>query len=152
MDGDVHEALKPLLAGYPIVLALPVQWGDQDSFRHVNNTVYFRWYESARIVYGRKVGLMSEDPGAEAGPILAATANNYRRQITFPDTVHIGVRVARIGGASLGFEHVIVSESQRVIAADGTSTIVFFDYTRNRPLRVPVSIRQAIESIEGRSV
>jgi len=152
MDEDVELALRPLFAGYPIVLALPVQWGDQDSFRHVNNTVYFRWYESARIVYGRKIGLMSEDPNAKAGPILAATANNYRRQLTFPDTVHIGVRVAKIGGASLSFEHIIVSETQRAIAADGTSTIVYFDYVNNRPLRVPAAIRHAIESLEGRSL
>ncbi len=45
------------LAGFPVVLAVPVWWGDQDAFGHVNNTVYLRWFESARIAYSREVGL-----------------------------------------------------------------------------------------------
>ena len=46
-----------LLDGFPVVITLPVQWGDQDAFGHVNNTVYVRWLESARIAYGERVGL-----------------------------------------------------------------------------------------------
>jgi len=105
MDPKADASVKALLTGYPVMLALPVQWGDQDSFRHVNNAVYFRWYESGRIAYNRRIGIMTDDPAATVGPILAATSNNYRRQVAYPDTVHVGVRVVKIGRASLGFEH-----------------------------------------------
>ena len=44
-------------ADYPVVISLPVQWGDQDLFGHVNNVVYFRWYESARIAYLDRIGV-----------------------------------------------------------------------------------------------
>jgi acyl-CoA thioester hydrolase len=151
MEPGVEDALKSLLAGYPVNLALPVQWGDQDSFRHVNNAVYFRWYESGRIAYNRRIGIMGDDPAATVGPILAATSNNYRRQIAYPDTVHVGVRVVKIGRTSLVFEHVIASEAHQAIAAEGTSTLVFFDYAKNQPERVPDSIRQAVASLEGKT-
>ena len=54
-----EDELGALLAGLSVVIALPVQWGDQDALGHVNNVVYFRWYESARIAYFERVGLMS---------------------------------------------------------------------------------------------
>lgn len=151
MEPGVADGLKSLLSGYPVTLALPVQWGDQDSFRHVNNAVYFRWYESGRIAYNRRIGIMSDDPATTVGPILAATSNNYRRQLTYPDTVHVGVRVVKIGRSSLAFGHVIVSEALQAVAAEGTSTLVFFDYGKNQPVRVPNSIRRAIASLEGKS-
>lgn len=150
MDSNVDATVNALLSGYPVRLALPVQWGDQDSFRHVNNAVYFRWYESGRIAYNRRIGIMTDDPAATVGPILAATSNNYRRQVAYPDTVHVGVRVVKIGRTSLAFEHVIVSEAHQAVAAEGTSTLVFFDYGKHQPECVPDAIRQAIASLEGK--
>ncbi len=82
---------EPLLAEFRVVITLPVQWGDQDAFGHVNNTVYFRWFESARIAYFARIGLshaLNADPIA---PILASISCDYRRPITFPDTVQIGM-------------------------------------------------------------
>jgi acyl-CoA thioester hydrolase len=151
MASNADAALKSLLSGYPVTIAIPVQWGDQDVFRHVNNAVYFRWYESARIAYNRRIGLMNPDPAATVGPILAATSNNYRRQVAYPDTVHVGVRVVKIGRTSLVYEHVVMSEALQAIAAEGSSTLVYFDYRENQSRPVPDSIRRAIESIEGRS-
>jgi acyl-CoA thioester hydrolase len=79
-------------------------------------------------------------------------ANDYRRQLTFPDAVHVGVRVTRIGRASIAMEHVIVSAGRGAVAAEGTSTLVVFDYNANRPHPVPDAIRRAIEELEGRSL
>jgi acyl-CoA thioester hydrolase len=71
--------------------------------------------------------------------------------VNFPDTVQIGLRTGRIGRASIGQEHRIVSQAQGLIAAEGTSTTVVFDYAANRPHPVPEPIRRAIEGLEGRS-
>ena len=95
-DGVMAE----LLADYRVVVELPVQWGEQDALGHVNNVVYFRWYETSRIVSAEKVGLMDLHRAERIGPILASVANDYRRQLVFPDTVNVGVRVTRIGVAS----------------------------------------------------
>ncbi|MDG3006515.1 acyl-CoA thioesterase [Paludisphaera mucosa] len=144
------DEMEPLLADYRVVIEQPVQWGEQDLFGHVNHVHYFRWYESSRIAYAERVGLMHLHRAERIGPILASIANDYRRQLTFPDTVHVGVRVTRIGVASISLEHKIFSRSQQALAAEGTSTLVIFDYTYQRPTRVPETIRKAIEEMEGR--
>ncbi len=141
-----------LLAGYAVVIAIPVQWGDQDAFAHVNNVVYFRWFESARIAYFRRIGLVRERDAADLGPILASTSCDYRRSIVFPDTVRVGIRATRIGRSSIGLEHRIVSEEQEALAAEGTSTTVFYDYAAGRPHPVPDEVRKAIEELEGRAL
>ncbi len=149
---DQDPEIAALLAGFPVVIALPVQWGDQDAFQHVNNVVYFRWYESARIAYTSKLGLGDLMRSQQIGPILAAISCDYRRPITFPDTVHIGSRVTRIGRTSFAMEHALVIASARAIAAEGKSTIVVFDYKTNTPVPVPDDARAAISALEGKTL
>lgn len=150
MAKDESERVGALLEGYSVVIALPVQWGDQDAFAHVNNVVYFRWFESARIAYFLRIGLMAGQDAGQLGPILAASSCDYRRSIVFPDTVRVGIRATRIGRTSIGLEHRVVSERQAALAAEGTSTTVFYDYSAGRPDPVPEAVRKAIEAVEGR--
>ena len=153
----MSESVPAVLESYPIVLTLPVQWGDQDAFGHVNNTIHFRWFESARIKYLEGIEMGEKTVGEHApdellGPILAAINCNYRRQLKYPDTVQIGSRITRIGRSSMTMEHLIWSTAQQAVAADGQSTIVAFDYQTNRPRPVPDSIRAMVESIEKKSL
>lgn len=139
-----------LLEGFPVHVCLPVQWGDQDAFGHVNNTVYLRWFETARIAYSDQVGLLQVDQSQRLGPILAAISCNYRRQIKFPDTVWVGARVSKVGRTSLTMQHRVVSERQRLIAAEGDCVVVTFDYQLQKPVPVPQELRNALGRIEGR--
>ncbi len=149
---DSETKTEPLLDRFPVVITLPVQWGEQDAFGHVNNTIYFRWFESARIEYFARIGLNHLLEVEPLGPILAAISCDYRRQITFPDSVRVGIRVTRIGRTSMSMEHAVMSQRQAAIAAEGSSTIVVYDYAANKPQPVPVTIRQAIEDLEGHPV
>jgi len=142
---------ESLLAQFTTVIAIPVQWGDQDAFGHVNNTIYLRWFESARIVYLERIGMMELHAAENVGPILASVACDYRRPVTYPDTVLVGARVTRIGRSSIGMEHAAASQVQGVIAAAGNSTLVVFDYHKEKSHPVPAPLRQAIEALEGRS-
>ncbi len=135
---------------YPVLITVPVQWGDQDMFAHVNNVVYFRWFESARIAYLMKIAMPRRAAEEHSGPILAAINCNYRRQLNFPDTIEIGSRITRIGRTSVTMNHSLWSVEQQALAADGDSTIVMFDYDAQRPIPVPDSVRRAIEELEGR--
>jgi acyl-CoA thioester hydrolase len=141
-----HEGLSD----FPVTISIPLQWGDQDAFGHVNNTVYLRWCESARIEYLNRAGLWMVTPDG-LGPILASIACDYRRPLNYPDTVHIGARVTRIGNSSFRMEHIIVSETLNVVAAEAHSTVVVLNYKRNKSVRVPDEIRKAIGQLEGRS-
>ncbi len=147
MDGG-NDA-DALLAGYSIAISIPVQWGDQDAFGHVNNVIYFRWFESARIAYFQRIGIMKPVSQAHVGTILAAASCDYRRSIEFPDSVRVGIRATRIGRTSIGFAHRIVSLGRREVAAEGMSTTVVYDYAARRPQPVPDGVRRAIEELEG---
>jgi|SRR5262245_55994503 len=140
------------LAGHPVVIAWPVQWGDQDAFGHVNNLIYFRWMESARIEYFGRAGIQSAAAQQGTGPILASIKCDFRRQLIYPDTVLISASVASFGRTSMKMVHRVYSTAQQAIAAEGDSTIVMFDYDAQKPVVISEEIRKKIESIEGRPV
>jgi acyl-CoA thioester hydrolase len=85
------------------------------------------------------------------GPILAAINCNYRRQIKWPDEILVGTRVTRIGNSSITVAHAVWSRDNSAIAADGDSTVVYFDYTRQRPHPVPDELRKRISELEGKT-
>ncbi len=148
----MEQPLPSDLADFPVSLELPVQWGDQDAFGHVNNTVYFRWYESARIVYLERLGIGDQNSPGGLGPILAAIGCNFRRQVKFPDRVLIVARITRIGRTSMTMEYRVWSTAQQAVVADGHSTIVAFDYAAGASRAVPPDMRAAIEQLEGREL
>jgi acyl-CoA thioester hydrolase len=146
------ESNKPAaLAEYPVVVVIPIQWGDQDAFGHVNNTVPIRWFESARVAYMEQGGLGHMMSSDGLGPILAAISCQYRKQLNYPDTVHVGARVTKLGKSSMTIGHAVYSEALGAIAVEGESVIVVFDYPANRPRRVPDDMRAQIEKLEGKS-
>lgn len=137
------------LAQYPIRFSIPVQWGDQDSFGHVNNLLYLRWCESARIQYLVEIGLWQMYVQERVGPILASIQCNYRQPVVFPDQVHTGAKVTRVGNSSFQMDHLIVSEAQGVVA-DASSTLVVYDYKRASSCPIPDDVREQIRKIEAR--
>ncbi|MBC7856980.1 MAG: acyl-CoA thioesterase [Pirellulaceae bacterium] len=140
-----------LLQDYPIVLTLPILWGDQDAFGHVNNVVYFRWCESARVAYLNDTGLQALMSQANLGPILASIKCDYLRQLNYPDTVHIGARITRIGTKSVSMEHAVFSDSLQAIVAKSDSVVVLFDYGQQKSCVIPIDVRDKITAVEGRS-
>jgi acyl-CoA thioester hydrolase len=143
-----ENASNPL-AGFPVVISIPVQWGDHDAFCHVNNTVYLRWCESARVEYLMRVGLWQVREGEGVGPILASISCDYKRPVTYPDTVRVGARVTKIGNSSFRMEHKVVSEAMGIVAAEVHSTVVVFDYCEKKTVRVSHETRSAIAKLEG---
>lgn len=139
------------LADFPAKLALPVQWGDQDAFGHINNVIYFRWFESARIAYLEQSGL---DPLLTAhglGPILANVSCNFRKQVLYPDQIVIGARIGRMGRTSMVMHHAIFSGQQQCIVADGDSIVVAYNYREQRSVELSPDIRACIERFETKS-
>ena len=144
--------VHPLLAGYPVVTTIPLLWGDEDAFGHVNNLVYLRWCESARVEYLLRAGMWIDLPPAGTGPILASLKCDYKAQLTYPDTVDVGTRIGTIGTSSFRMEHIVVSRNLGVVAAVVDSTLVWFDYGSRKPVTVPAEIRQVIGDLERQTV
>jgi acyl-CoA thioester hydrolase len=86
-----------------------------------------------------------------AGPILASVKCDFRRQLTYPDTLLISASIASIGRTSLKMVHLVYSAAQKEVAAEGDSIIVMFDYTSQRPILVADDIRARINTLEGRT-
>jgi acyl-CoA thioester hydrolase len=140
-----HESL----AAFPVVVAIPLLWGDQDAFGHINNVVYFKWCETARVEYLRRVGLWVPLPPQGVGPILASIKCDYKRPLNYPDTIYVGARVARIGNSSIQMEHCIVSEELGGVAATADSTVVMLDYASGKSAPVSAEMRGIIGKLEG---
>ena len=140
-----------LLAAFPVVIEVPVAWGEMDSFQHVNNTVYFRWFESSRIAYSQRIGLLDLLAEAGVGPILASTSCRFRHQLRYPDKVLVGARVAKIGADRFIVEHKVYSTRHEQVAAEGEAQLVVFNYRENRKDALPDALRQRICDQIGRA-
>jgi acyl-CoA thioester hydrolase len=143
--------MTDLLAGFPVVVELPVFWGDMDYFRHVNNIVFFRYFESARIEYLQRVGFREEAQTGGAGPILHSTQARFRRPLTWPDTVRVGARTVEVGEDRFTQEYRLVSLAQGEVAAEGGGVLVSFDYAAGRKVPLPEAVREAIRALEART-
>jgi acyl-CoA thioester hydrolase len=139
-----------LLAGFPVVIQLPVQWGDMDWYRHVNNVAYFRYFESARVEYVRRLDWFEFERQTGIGPILAATQARFRRPLEYPDTIRIGTRLHRLEPDRFTVEHRLVSDRLGTVATEGQGTVVTYDYVRQCKVAVPDEIRRRLEQLEGR--
>lgn len=139
--------MQDLLAHYPVVIEIPVAWGEMDALGHVNNIVYFRYFENGRIAYFRRVGFVAA-VNQEVGPILGSISCKFKYPITFPDTVSVGVRTLHIAEDRLVMEHCVVSHVAQRIAAQGEGVIVAYDYRAKRKTTLPVEIKQRIQALE----
>jgi acyl-CoA thioester hydrolase len=144
----MNDNIAGLLTSYPVVIETDVAWGDMDAFNHVNNTVYFRWFESARIAYHRKVGFTGNDG---VGPILAATSCRMRIPLAYPDRVAIGARIREIGDDRFTMEYAVVSQTLTKVAAEGEATVISYDHPAKRRAPLPEDVRQQIEKLEKKS-
>ncbi len=141
--------MKKELAEYPVVVDAPVAWGEMDAFGHVNNIVYFRYFETARIAYFEMLGVrefLERDP---VGPILAETACRFRAALSYPDTVSIGARVASVGEDRFVMRYAVFSHRLGRLAAEGEGTLVCFDYRQHRKAPVPERLRVRIAELQA---
>ena len=124
-----------------------MQWGDMDALGHVNNTCYFRWFESARISFFLRVGVVA-DEATSMGPILATTTCNFLRPLAYPGDLVVGARVPKVGNTSFVMEYALaLAEAPDEPCATGSGVIVLVDYKTGEKQRVPDSIRDAIAAL-----
>jgi acyl-CoA thioester hydrolase len=140
---------SPSDGDYAIELQWPVGWGDLDSFGHVNNAVYFRYFEHARIHYFQEIGMLDQMEASGIGPILARTDCRFRRAVSFPDSLSLSTRVATLGSDRFSMHYRLRSEQQNDVVAYGSGDIVMFDYRNNCKAPLPDTLRAKITKLEG---
>jgi acyl-CoA thioester hydrolase len=136
-----------MLETYRKINRFRVQFADVDMLRHVNNTTYLRWAETARSEYFYDV--LGEQIGGRSGMILAKMEISYEKPMVYREFVALGARIGRIGTKSFDFEHEIWSEDRGVRCARITSTMVAMDYVSNETIVVPEEWRERIAAFEA---
>jgi acyl-CoA thioester hydrolase len=137
-----------LTEGYPVVIEIPVAWGEMDAFQHLNNVVYFRYFESARIAYFEKMDVLDLMNKTGIGPILASTSCKFRTPLTYPDKVLIGAKVTNIEEDRFTMNYLVVSTRLQKVAAEGDGLIVAFNYRENKKAIISDELRQRIVEVE----
>jgi len=137
------------LADYPVVVDIPVAWGEMDAYGHVNNIVYFRYFETARMAYFEKLASPEFVNRNPLGPILASTSCRFRAPLAFPDRISVGARVARVDEDRFVMFYAVYSHRLQKLAAEGEGTIVCFDYRENRKAPLPAELKQKISALEN---
>ncbi|EPF7650073.1 acyl-CoA thioesterase [Vibrio vulnificus] len=142
--------MELLLQDFPVVTEINVAWGEMDALQHINNVVYFRYFETARIEYFNKINLMDEIKRNQIGPVLSETQCRYRIPVTFPDTLLIGSRVSEVGEDRFIMEYQVVSKKMGKVTTTGSATVVMFDFKNQCKTQLPAVLRDAIFSIEAK--
>jgi len=143
--------MKDLLKGYPVITEIPVAWGEMDALNHVNNVVYFRYLETARIEYFREIALMDEIQNTGIGPVLGETSCRYKLPVTYPDTLYVGSRVSELKDDRFTMEYEIVSKKLGAVTSSGTAKVVMFNFKTNKKANLLPSLVDAIKAIESRA-
>lgn len=130
-------------------MTIPVRWGDMDAFGHVNNTVYFRFMESARIDWLYQVG----GRAGEEGPVIVNAFCNFLREVTYPADLIVRTYVGGSGRTSIDTYVTMARQDQPdQVCAEGGARIVWVNYAQQRSVPLPASMRAALEAVSGPSL
>jgi len=143
------DRIAELVADFPVQVVIPVAWGDMDAMGHVNNTTYFRYFETARISCFGELGLGAIENSGGVGPILHSASCRFRIPLTYPDTVTVGARIGEIGEDRFEMLYRAVSHQHGAVAADGESLIVTFSYATGTKAPVSDALRERLRELRG---
>ncbi len=141
--------MNDLLGDYPVIIEIPVAWGEMDAFGHLNNVVYFRYLESGRVAFLRALGDIEFMGGTGIGPILASVHCRFKAPVTFPDTLIVGTRLRDLGIDRFTMEHRLVSRQLGRIVAEGEGLVVAYDYSAGSKTPIPPEVRAALLALQG---
>jgi acyl-CoA thioester hydrolase len=128
-------------------LEIPLAWGEQDAFGHLNNVVYFRYMESVRMFYLERIGVLKSHKEEGVGVILASTTCDFLKPVEWPAKLTAHTACTAVGNTSFTMEYVITDETGEPIAR-GTSVQVMYDYNLGHKVQMPQAIRAAIASTQ----
>jgi len=133
-------------ADFPHVRAIPTRWADNDVYGHVNNVEYYAFFDTVINAYLVAEGGLDIHGGAVIG-LCAESHCAYHAALTFPETVHAGLRVGRLGTSSVRYEIALYREDDDEPAATGWFVHVFVDRATRRPAPIPAGVRAALERL-----
>ena len=130
---------------YRAFRAITTRWMDNDAYGHVNNVVYYSWFDTAVNAYLIEHGALDIHAGETIG-LVVETHCNYFASLAFPQTVDVGIRVAKLGSSSVRYELGIFGEGDST-AAKGHFVHVYVDKSTRRPVPLPAALKAVLETL-----
>ncbi|WP_109483157.1 thioesterase family protein [Paraburkholderia sp. C35] len=128
---------------YPHFLAIGTRWMDNDVYGHVNNVVYYSYFDTVVNEYLIRAGVLHIEHSSTIG-LVVETQCNYFAPIVFPDRIDAGLRVVRLGTSSVRYEVGLFREGDAEPAAQGHFVHVYVDRDTRRPVALPDDLRAAL--------
>ena len=133
-------------AEYLYFLTLPTRWMDNDVYGHVNNALYYGFFDTAINQYLITEGGLDITDGRVIG-FAAESHCQYLRALAFPEVLEVGLRVGKLGNSSVRYELSVFKAGEPFAAAIGYFVHVFVDRDTQRPVSIPATIRAALERL-----
>ena len=133
-------------SAYRAFRPISTRWADNDVYGHVNNVVYYSWFDTAVNSHLIQQGALDIHAGETIG-LVVETQCHYFAPLAFPQTVEAGIRVARLGGSSVRYEVGLFTQGEPLTAAHGHFVHVYVDRQTRRPVVVPAKLRSVLEAL-----
>ncbi|WP_407293549.1 acyl-CoA thioesterase [Stutzerimonas zhaodongensis] len=140
------EQPQHLRADYRHFQSITTRWHDNDIYGHVNNVVYYSYFDSAVNTYLIERGGLDIHEGEVVGFVVSSSCD-YFASIAFPDALEVGLRVGKLGNSSVQYELAIFKAGEAQACAAGRFVHVFVDRASNRPTPIPSGLRRALEAL-----
>ena len=140
---------RPPLLGrgaYPVWREIATRWSDNDVYGHVNNTVYYEWFDTAVNAWLIEQGLLDIAAGDPIA-LVAETRCTYFAPLAFPDPVNVGLAISHLGKSSIRYRIGIFAMNSETAAAEGEFVHVVVDRATRRPIDIPPDWRAKLERL-----
>ena len=147
MIEDNSEKPQPeTRSAYKVFRSISTRWMDNDAYGHVNNVVYYSWFDTAVNAYLIEAGVLDVEHGSTIG-LVVETRCNYFAPLAFPETVEAGIRVAKMGASSVRYEVGLFAQGAPLTAAKGHFVHVYVDRQTRRPVPLPPELKSVLEKL-----
>lgn len=134
-------------SSYRVFRRVPTRWADNDMYGHVNNVVYYGWFDTVVNALLIEHGALDVRNGATVGFVIE-TQCNYFEPLAFPQTVEAGLRVAHAGRSSVRYEIGLFAEGAALASAQGHFVHVYVDRATQRPVALPEALRRVVAQLQ----
>ena len=134
-------------SAFKVFRRIDTRWMDNDVYGHVNNVVYYSWFDTAVNAHLIEQGALDIHHGQTIG-LVVETHCNYFAPLAFPQVVEAGIRVAKMGGSSVRYEIGLFAQGEDLCAARGHFVHVYVDHQSRRPVTaLPLNLKQVLEKL-----
>lgn len=134
---------------FPVRLGLRIDWAEQDLFGHVNNVMFMKYIQAARVNYWEQIGLYQYFRETNMGPMLVHVHCDYKKPLHYPGNMTILSRMKFIKNTSFSIQHRIL-DHEGAVSAEAEDVIVMYDFNKNEKILFPNEFRKKVEELEGK--